>query len=433
MKSLLTTAGTTLLIVAFAFISGVAIARLFGPDERGIIATATLWPALIAVVADWGTPVHFARNTANSKESVRELIYTISPISVASLALLPTVAIALYVSQGSSFLVMSCIAVLVYAPSQIGARLFGAISQGTGNYFHYNMVKLVMPAMWSISSILLLIFNLRSIPLALIAFSISSLSSLAAAATPFKQYVRRPRFADAKDAVHLVKVSISSHIGNLAPVDTLKLDLAGVGLFLSNLATGLYAVASATSYFMRVPGHIVGVVALPSIARKAEISECSKSVRSAFWVVLLSTTVCVIVYEAFLPLLIRIAYGNDYSPGITAARILSIGMGMAGIRQVLGDCLRGIGSGSSASKAELTGWMFLSVTFPILVFNYGVVGAALATSAFYAVVLVLTFHETLRVFQITPGFMMALNPSETISWIRVPETLTTVNPDSSGR
>jgi O-antigen/teichoic acid export membrane protein len=203
---------------------------------------------------------------------------------------------------------------------------------------------------------------------------------------------------------------IRGHLGNLTPVDTMRLDVLAVTAMLGTRDAGLYAVAAAAAVVVRTHATALGMVAMPSVAGRADRAGQHRVLASFARLTLATSLTAAAAVWLLAGPLVRLVYGREFAPAVPALRILVLGIVAASLRQVVGDGLRGLGAPLGATLAELASWVVGLAGLLVLIPLAGLNGAALAVSLSYLAALILVLALARRaglrlreLLVVTPG------------------------------
>jgi len=399
MKAFLGTGITVGIMMALTIASGILTSRLLGVDERGILALVMLWPAVCGVLADLGTPIAIVQRAAVSKAEGAYALANLGLMSgiLATLALPIGIAGVVLSNLSRNQLALAVLSLLIVTPMTISGRLFGALSQGLGNYRHYNYSKLVGPSIWLVLPLALYATHNVSLYSIVASYLAAAIVGFLAAAWPYRNMFSYPSRSTLNDLVALAREGLPNYLGNLTPIDSLKLDVALVGILFSATDVGYYSIAVSAAYLVRVFGFVVGIIALPTVSRSKGTRLGAICIRVISSVAFSGSLLAGMLMLVALPILIPLVYGRSFSPAVTPAQILAIGMAAAGFRQALGDCMRGIGKGKLVSWIELSSWAVAIIGGAILIPTLGLNGIAIAVSLSYisaaTLCLILSAHQ----------------------------------------
>lgn len=391
---MLQSVGTTVLVMVVLLASGIIAARALGVQGRGELAAVILWPAVLTSVFELGLPTAFVYLSASQPHHRRDLARNVLALTVLQSLLVCVVGIPLVLAvlnDYSSYVQTTAVGFLVvYAPLYIGVRYLSALNQGAGRIGVLNVVRMLVPLLYSTFLLVLFAVDAVSVRKFAVAYAAAWLAGavvlFAISSQETRSGVVRPR-VDWGTARRSWSVGARTYFGSLAPVDTLQLDVLLTTALLGAQEAGLYFVATSAAALVRTWGTTLGMLSLPKVA--AAVSKVEAVVLMSLFVritVLISGAFAVVLAVFAKPLLVLV-YGEAYASAQLLVRILAIGMLAASVRYVLGDGLRGLGGHSLATRAEVLGWIVGGLALVVLLPAWGATGVALAVSASYATTL----------------------------------------------
>jgi O-antigen/teichoic acid export membrane protein len=168
-----------------------------------------------------------------------------------------------------------------------------------------------------------------------------------------------------------------------------RLDQLVLIAMLAPESVGLYAVAVAWGGAAQPIATVLAFTAVPRLAAASDAPNRARQVyRSGVFV---SAVTSVLLFAA-TPLLFPLIFGEEFRRAIPAALIMVIARAVASVNAVGGECLRGLGRPRAVFLAECTGLVFTGVAVAVLIPTWGIVGAALASLASYAAILVVQYR-----------------------------------------
>lgn len=366
--------------------SGVIAARLLGPTDRGHLAAF----AIVAVVSSYllalGMPTAVAyegaRNPGSMRACLRAVRTTIALQLLACMVLPPIVLYALYAHSETAVLT----AAMVASPAGLLflVNMYGlSILQGCSRFARFNTARVLPAVAYAISVLAVLISGSRS----LVGFSLAFLVAYLVSTVLLVALVRE-EFKDSSehsiDARGMLKFGLKAQIGVASPMESFQLDQVAVGSMVGPSGLGIYVVATSFSNLPRWVAQSFGMVAFPRVASRAGTGEARNIAKLAIFSTALVTGAIVIALEALMPGLVAFFYGSEFAEAVPVARVVLIGAFCLGMRRVLGDVLRGVGSPLPSTAAEIATWITFGALIVPLTSWHGSMGAAtaMATSAF---------------------------------------------------
>ncbi len=378
-------------------ITGVLLARELGPEARGELAIAILWPACFQTVAAFGLPQAIAFFSGRHRDDPSGVataalglgIVQACVVAAAGWLLLPTV----LQSQPVSVLAMSRVYLLATAVDFLGG--YGAFMVlGVARLHLWNAMRALGPCSYLLGLLLLLQAGALDGPNVVRVLLVSAGIQATLQLGVLTRLAGLRREVDAQ----LIR-SILANGGRTWP-ESLGFLLRGridqllMSLLLQPLDLGLYAVAFGWATGAGLIGSAIGPVAFARTASSRSASEASGHFRAAFQLSLLVNGATGALLLAATPAAVLLLFGDDFGPAIPAAGVLVVASALNGIRLALADGLRGLGRPSVPSVAE---WMALAVTvcaLPPLLSTLGILGAAFAACLGSASALAVLAHSS---------------------------------------
>lgn len=383
------TAGTTGVVQLCNILTGIVTARALGVSGRGELAIALLVPSLITYLGDLGLPLALTYFSAGMPVEatliIRRQAVSLALGLAAVLVLVATPVDLLYVGARARHVAFAALIYLTgFLPLNLITRFLNAIEQGAQQFIRFNLVRVIVPASYTVLLILTLVFGWLTVSVALF---VAVVSNAAGAAFLWRRDLRPARI-DQGTLRRWIGFGARAHLGHLTPTDAMQLDLLLVGAALGAHDAGIYAVASGAAMFVRGQGISVGLTLYPRL-----VASSYKSKRAIMQSGLLATAAFEVALAvpivAMAPWAVREVYGRDFAGASLIMRILVCGAVAAGLRHVAGSSLRGLGSPGIASLNELWGWV-VGVPLALLGLKFdGLAGVAMGVSFTYVVTLVL--------------------------------------------
>lgn len=377
-------------------ISGAILARVLGVEGRGLYAAVTLWPLLFISLGDLGAPLAFVYQSAGGRVDVRKLatnglVLTIVQ-SVLLIGLLALV-VPLVVGTEGNLAEQSFLFGVISIPAQTLGKYFNSILQGKGHVYRFNLYRNITSLLNTLGLIVLLSVGNDKLETALtmwlagsVVFALFPVVSVLRLYWPFRGF-------DLDLAKNSLNYGLRGHLGNVAPIDSFKVDLIFVVALLSAEDAGLYTVAIAAANVLKTQAVTMGMISFPSIAAQKEHAG-KVAVARRYSAITLSLVLAAAVFLlVFAGPLISLVYGREYLDATGPTRWLIVAMVFASLRQLIGDVLRAFGAPGISSIAEVSSWLVVFLLFPLLIPAYGLTGAAMCvicaymTSLWVAVVL----------------------------------------------
>jgi O-antigen/teichoic acid export membrane protein len=368
-------------------ISGIALARLLGPVDRGYMALLLLWPGILYQILDIGLPwsltYHVASGAVNP-HTIGRLVA--APFAVQCVVVLLThLAILLAYLHGKPVDVIAAGAVtLAIGPSVLASDYALAVLQGLKSYASVNLFRLLPNAMSALVAVTMLIrANRNLVQLALLLAGAYAITAVATMVTALQRAKSAPHSRGDVSLRRLVAFGLRGYLGSLYPLDAFRLDQVIVGLLLTPISLGVYVVGSSFTNLPRFLAQSIGLVAFPQIASTVDSPARRSQVLRFFIFGTGAAFVTVLLVEGVVGFLTPLLFGDAYNGSVVLARILLVGALCLSSRRVLAECLKGAGFPFAGTVAEVASWLVLAPALVLLLRN-GAVGVAWAVALSFA-------------------------------------------------
>jgi O-antigen/teichoic acid export membrane protein len=368
---------------AMILISGVLAARILGAEGRGQLALFWLVALSLSQLGTLGLPLATAYWIAKDPRSARSITRSVlwpAAVQVVVLLILQAVALAFIAAGESSEVQTAAILTLGVVPGALAYQYALAILQGQGRFRGFNVIRLIPPVLYAAGVLALFLADAGDLPSIAAVWMAGYL--LAGIAGTLFALGGLPRLSGAvPDRSEMLKFGLKGVLGSVTPVETLQLDQAVVGLFISPTALGLYVVGLAFTNLPRLVGQSIGIVAYPHVARQPDPDAAWREMWKFFAAAAAACGVLVVALEATVGWLLPLFFEDEFSDSVRLARVLLIGALFISVRRVLADGARGLGLPGLGTLAELVNWAAVIVALALLVPAFDELGAALAVTA----------------------------------------------------
>lgn len=176
----------------------------------------------------------------------------------------------------------------------------------------------------------------------------------------------------------MMRFSLRSLFSAFGIIEHLQADQLLVGALLSASQFGLYTAGTAFANLPRYLGQSVGYVAYPEVSAAAH-EHRRKTMLRFVMIGLLVITPIVVILVAIMANLLPLLLGSAFRPAVPVAQILLVGALIQAMRRVTAESLRGLGSGVSATAAELVFIAVFATALVPLTDAHHAIGAAVAS------------------------------------------------------
>jgi O-antigen/teichoic acid export membrane protein len=369
-------------------VSGVLAARLLGPEDRGNLALFVLIPLALSQLGNLGLPLamtyEFSRDEGAARGALRNLARPALLLTAALVVVHGMIVIGLAAHRDVEVQIAAAITLLVIPADS--AQLYGlAILQGRRDFVAFNVLRLLPAVTYSALAFGAFLLGAGDLPLFASFFAASY--AVVGAATLVTALRRSPPrdVAEAPGAAELLRFGMRGLFGSVSPLETLRLDQAIVGVYLSPAALGLYVVGVAFTNLPRFVAQSIGVVAYPHVTAQPDPVGARRSMwRFLFGSILVSVAV-VVPLEVLADRVVPTFFGEAFAGAVPIMQVLLVSSLFLSARRVLTDTSRGTGQPGLGSVAEIVSWVSLVPGIALLAPQFGAVGVALAFTASAAI------------------------------------------------
>ena len=364
-------------------VSGTLVARLLGPDGRGRLAALTLWPVALGFVLSLGierTVVFFGAKRRDELSAVAgaALVFAVAHSFIVAALGFCTIPHLLR-GYGRNTVAWSLI-YLLYVPLTHAVILPAALLLGTLRTRHFNICRVIPGALYALGTVCLYVLHVASIGVIVSVQIIGCLVAAAVANYMLAQVVRPAWVWQWGTLGNMLNYGSRTHIGQLSSYMNQRLDQLLLTLFLKGPDVGIYVAAVAFAEALAVIPRAIGTVTLAQ-GSNTDRAGASRWVRRSVVASSLYLLPAVILLWFLSPYVIPGLLGPAFAPAVGPCRILSLGACASGLATVLYEAARSINRPEIASYAELLGLVIMVALLTILLKPYGVIGAALASTA----------------------------------------------------
>lgn len=364
-------------------LSGPASARLLGVAGRGEYALLIIIVTFGTFFGGAGIPTAVSYSLASQRVPARYVLRVVAPTWIRlclGAGALSALAVFLIVRGSTSApRWLEALLVAVCVVSAMTGQLILACVQGG---HHFRALNILRPFVITLTALSLIVVWLlvRHVGVA-VPLGIVTAANAAGCIAGGIFLAVEPGVSNEGTAVSmrgLVRYGLASLAGGNAPLETLQIDQAVVGLLLSRYDLGLYAVGSA---FDNLPGILVsgvGMIALPRLASAKSNSGRDTIMKRALLLSVLLAGAATVFTEIIVGWLLPAAFGNAFAGAVLPARVLILAGFFMGMRRILVVFLQGIGRPGRTGVGETVALVALVALAAFLVPLLGLVGASLS-------------------------------------------------------
>lgn len=401
-RSALGSVATGLIGQGAVLISGILVARLLGPEDRGYVALLVLFPSFLSIVGGLGVPealTYFIARDPHASRAILRSVLRLALVQGLVLCVIHALLLGLTIRDYPAAVRVAGLISLMWVPAALAIQYGLAVIQGHRRYKKLNRRRLLAPVLYSITIIPVFTFGIDDVRMIVIlwvtAYSVAAVATVTTAVLPLPASLDTAPVPSGGD---MIRFGLKSFVGSTSPVETFGVDQAIVGLFLSARSLGLYVAALSFTNLPRLIGRSVGLVAYPHVAAMKDIREAKRAIWRLFWFTVVLCTAIVALLGVAAARLVPLLFGDAFRESVTLVRLLLIGALFFGARRVLGDGLRGAGYPMANTIAEVCSWTWLIPALAVLAPHWGTGGVAVALASASLVGLVVLVFIALRTF-----------------------------------
>jgi O-antigen/teichoic acid export membrane protein len=414
------TLGSRLLMAASSFATGVIVARRLGSAGVGVFSVLTVTLLLAVQVSGCGVPLALTRFIAQDRRRLKSATANailFAMLTGGALAILISVLSFLGVTSLFDGIPQGVVVVVAIAiPFQLANLLVLHALLGADEIRRFNLLETLAPVLMFLSACVALWLG-RGGLLEFFMLNTAACIGLTICAAPVIGRVARG-LESVKPARLSVKFFNEMRSGNwgsyvlmLAPVFLFRMDLLLLKALRGAAEAGVYAIASQAAMTLMLAPLAISTILLPRAAAPDEgnaRNELTATVtRHAAFVMLI---LCVVT--APLALLLPFVYGVEFADATAQLLVLLPGVCMIGIALVIVQHF----NASSGSVAVPAYWVLtLIVNFALnfaLASRFGGRGAAVASTASYALIFTLIARRFCLETKTTPRKLLVLRAEE---------------------
>ena len=363
-------------------ISGVLSSRILGPEDRGYLSLLILAPLILCHLGGMGLPLattYFVGKAPASAGSIARLLVKPAVVQAIVFGAVEVLILRAYVQGRSTEVQQAAVLCGLLLPSWLASEYGYAFLQGQQRFAAFNVVRSWSKVLHAI--ILLAVFFLGVGTLPMVAASwlaVSWLESAVTLAVVGRGIVWAPGVGSSPRWREMARFGLTALPGAISPIETLRLDQAMVGWFMSPASVGIYVTAGALTNAPRFIAQSVGAIAYPYIAGLEQRATAWRATWRFFWLAFAISLVLAIVIAAAADALIPLLFGDAFAGAAPVAQLLLFAAALASGRRVLADGARGLGYPGLGTAAEAVSWGAILAAAPFLLSRNGTAGMAAA-------------------------------------------------------
>ncbi len=412
LKKITKNAGMTfinkLIFIILGMVSSVFLARLLGPEKRGVYAMVVMLPSTLSLIFAIGIPSSNVYHVAKKKK-IKEIIKFNNLLGsiLIFIGIMFGVLIVLYFSKvlfpgiPKKLLLFGLLSYPLFLINSFMLSLF----LGLQEISIYNRINLYQKIF---STVLIVVASyFWGIMGAIASLNLTSLFLFVQCKARLRRLNVNIENSKDLDKKEFIKYGLKSYFSDIVAFLNYKVDIFFINFFLNPASTGIYVVAVSLAEKIWIVTSSVSLVTYPKLAEISddEIEHTNLTILTAKWVFYL--TLIIVLFLGFTSkYIINILYGVDYSQVTLPFILLLPGICLGSMSKIISNSFASLG------KPEINLYMgilvlLLNVSLNIILIpKYGLIGGAIATSFSYSTVTVSKLYilhklqhiNTLKVF-----------------------------------
>lgn len=367
--------------------TGILLARELGPELRGALAAAMVWPVLVGGLGVLGLMEALSYHTARSEIRHGELVGSALALAmVVSAAATGVAAVAISLAldnQGSATVHMAYI-YLAYIPINIFTLVLSGYVNGRQRFDWFQVLRIVVIAGSAIGLAVLALTAQLDVRSAVLVYLGASLVTTALAVSMVVRLLDEGLSVTRSTASSLFAFGRRSFASTAAWRSNERIDQPIIAALLPPAQLGLYVVAVTLSSLAGLVGASVVYIGLPAMAALTDAHARLRLARTLVSVTLLASALLSLIIFVAAPLLLDVLFGSQFASVLLVARILVIASVVLSVNRAMECVLTGLGRPFAAAKAELLALPVTAAGLVLLLPTLGIVGAGWASLAAYS-------------------------------------------------
>ena len=366
--------------------TGILLARALGPELRGALAAAILWPSLLGGLGLLGlmesVSYHSARREMRDGELLGSALTIGAGLSVA-VTVLTAAILPLGLIQQTEQTLRDAYIYLAYIPINIMTLVLAGYVNGRQRFAWFQVVRVAVVVATGVGLCGAAFTDHLDVRTALVVYLAASLVSTGLAIVMVTRLLAdRLRFKRTT-AQSLLQFGLRSFASTAAWRSNERLDQPIIAALLPPAQLGLYVIAVTFSSLAGLVGSSVVFVGLPAIAAVTDSDQRQRLGRALVGLTLGASVVLTLPLVVAVEPLLGLLFGPEFAVVSAVARILLVASIVLSVNRAIEAVLTGVGRPSDAARAEIMALPVTAVGLAVLLPTLGLVGAGWASLAAY--------------------------------------------------
>lgn len=439
-SALIHTITASVSIQGLTLASGAIAARILGPEGRGALAAAILWPTVIAGLGLFGLN-HVLSLYAAKNDDVRDVMHAALLFTIiASMIAIPAgwILLPFVLPHQFASTVAAARLFLLFVPLNVLTTHIQAIELGRGRLRNYNITRVVLSGSYLVMLGVFWLCDIRAVGAFVVALLSANLITLLVRIVITGQRSFVP-YVPLQYARRLLQQAAPFFLSSVLFLAQGSIDRALLLWFLAERDLGLFAVAASAG---AAQSSVSASVRLLVFARGAAVGSVEAMTDGArvFRLMALAGGAMSLCLGAALPILIPLVFGHKFRESVVPAVLIVVTTFLQGQGQIIDETLRSQSKPTPGVYARVIGLAAFASLGAFLARAIGLIGVAVAgvvNQAIFLIFLMIVFRrqsparlaprfedvKEFRIYRSSKRERAALQPTTTVA---------TVTEESSG-
>jgi len=375
-------------ITSASIVTSLIGARALGPTGRGDLLLITLWPIVIALVAELGLPNAYRYWMAKEPQRASRLfsnavIYALvfGGISIALGELL----VPHLVAQRSPDVMLLIRVYMINIPAVVFLNLMRGLLEGTRRFGWAGAARFIFFAVQAGGFASLWFMGRLTVATAAFTMIASQTTSMLLALIAVRLQLRptwQPSWREFKTSMHY---GFRDYAGGVADYATLRLDQLMLGGMASSTAMGLYVVAVRLSEVTTFVAEALADALMPEVASSRQSQKAEALLARTLRLTIYANVIVLAPLWLIAPLMLRLLFGRSFVPAVGAFRWLLVAAVVWSASAIVMRGLQGFGHPGLTTIARFLSAVVTAGALLLLLPRMGITGAAVASLIGYSV------------------------------------------------
>jgi O-antigen/teichoic acid export membrane protein len=414
---------TQILIFCLSFVSSIIIARVLGPEGKGLFSLVLMIPIMTVTLTNMGinfSNIYFIGKNKYPIGSIvgNALFYSlIVGGSVAFFLIILEPLFNSYFLKGASHIYLYTTIPLI--PFLLISENIYYIFLGYRKMIKLSILRLINP----LTYLTILVITFYFFHLSVYGAIWANISGLFVCLSVGIYFLVKSGYCvglTLNKALYMesFKFGLKQHLGSIFQLLNYRLDLLIIAALLTSMEVGQYSVSvviAETIWY--IPGSL-GQVLYPKTA-SSDIKAANTFTPLVCKTNILLTFIAVLILYGISGIIIPWLFTSEFYPSVMALKLLLPGTFFLGISKVLGSDLSGRGLPQYSTYASLVSLIFTVIFDFLLIPHFGINGAALASSISYMISALIITYLFIRTTGVRPLNLLILREEDIIDYRRV--------------